>query len=235
MRFTTFTNKGSRENNTDAVLRIIDGDACAFIVVDGGEFCGDIASSVIIDAIQTELKSGIKVSDALIKKCIRTASERIKEKCVENDGFKKVRASCAMLITDGRKVIWGHIGNCRIYRLKGGKIKELTNDHTSAYKEFAEKKISFSEIAQKDEWPPLVSICYDNDLDADVSKAKSLFFEYSFILCSDGFWKNISGDELEQSTKMYENTKVCLCKMIDRIEAKCGDECDSVSAIMVNM
>ena len=235
MRFTMFTNKGGQEKNTDAVTRILDGDACAFVVVDGGEFCGDIAAPLILETIQNELKNGIKVSDALIKRCIRAASDKLKEKAEESDGFKKVKASCAMLITDGKKVIWGHIGNCRIYRMKNGKIKELTNDHTNAWKAFVNKELSFEEVSSNDKWPPLVSISYDNDLDADVSKVKSLFCEYSFLICTDGFWKNINGDEIEKCTKSHENTKVCLCKMIDFIEAKCNEDCDSVSAIMLNL
>lgn len=235
MRFTIFSNKGGMEKSTDAVLRVLDDDACVFVVVDGGEFCGDIAAPIIMEAIQNEFKGGIKVNDAFIKKCVRAAIEKLKEKTAESDGFKKVKASCAMLVTDGKKAIWGHIGNCRIYRLKSGKIKELTNDHTTAWKSFENKEISFGDVSKKDKWPPLVSISYDNDIEPDVSKVKNLFYEYSFILCTDGFWKNISGDEIEKCAKSHGNTKVCLCKMIDYVESNCDSDCDSVSAIMVNL
>ena len=60
MRFTTFTNKGTRENNTDTVSRIMFGNVCAFVVVDGGEFCGDISASIIADAIKAELKADLE-------------------------------------------------------------------------------------------------------------------------------------------------------------------------------
>lgn len=235
MRFTTFTNKGTKDNNTDSVARFIDGNVCAFVVVDGGEFCGDIAAPIIMDAIKAKLKGNIKVSGALIRDCIRAASDAIKKKTMEDSGFKNVKASCAMLITDEKKAVWGHIGNCRIYRLSNGKIKEVTDDHTSAYKEFLEKKISFDEIAKKDVWPPLVSINSDNDVDGDVSKIKNLFFKYSFILCTDGFWKNLTGNDIENSAKLYDNTKLCLCRMIDSIEGHGLIECDSVSAIIINV
>lgn len=235
MRFTTFTNKGTAKLNTDAVARFIEGNVCAFVVVDGGEFCGDIVSPIIMNAIKTELKSNIKVNSTVIRDCFRRAVDSIKAKALEDEGFKNIKASGAMLITDGKKAVWGHIGNCRIYRLFRGKIKEVSQDHTLAYRDFMEKKISFEDIAKQDSFPPLVSINAENDVDADMSKVKKLFFKYSFILCSDGFWKNILPAEIENSAKMHDSTKMSLCQMIDYIEGHNISECDSASAIVLTI
>jgi len=233
MRFTTFTNKGTRENNTDVVLRIMDGNVCAFVVVDGGEFCGDIAAPIIADVIKAELKSDMRVNGAIVRNCFRAANAAIKQKSDEDFGFKNVKASGAILITDGNKAVWGHIGNCRIYRLLHGKIREITSDHTQAYRDYVENKIAFEDIAENENCELMVSINADNEVDADVSNVKKLFFNYSFILCTDGFWKNIANTEIEES--ISKSTKVSLCAMIDKIESHGIIECDSVSAIVVNV
>lgn len=233
MRFTTFTNKGTRENNTDTVSRIMFGNVCAFVVVDGGEFCGDISAPIIADAIKAELKADMRVNGAVVRNCFRAANAAIKQKAEEDSGFKNVKASGAVLITDGNKAVWGHIGNCRIYRLLRGKIREITSDHTCAYKDYLENKISFEDIAENDNSELMVSISADNEVDADVSNIKKLFFNYSFILCTDGFWKNLTGSEIEES--ITQSTKLSLCKMIDKIESHNITECDSVSAIVVNV
>ncbi len=235
MRFSTFSHKGSRTQNCDRVEKIIQDGMCAFILADGGDFCGDIAAELICTTATDELKKDLRVDSAILSKCFEATQKTITEKAEHQEGFKNICASCAILLFDKDKAIWGHIGNCRVYCLKNSKVISVTDDHTEAYKKFSQNEIKYNDIAKLDNGMLLISINAKNTIGADVSDIKKIGEQHSFLVCSDGFWKNIDIEAIQDFKKESDGTKTWLSSMLSVIEKRAKADCDSISAAAISM
>lgn len=235
MRFSTFSHKGARIQNCDKVEKIIQDGVCAFIVTDGGSFCGDIAAELICAAATDELKKDLRVDSAVLGNCFRAIQKTVTEKAAEEDGFNNVYASCAILIFDKDKAIWGHIGNCRIYCLKKSKVTFITDDHTGAFKKFSQKDIEYNDIAKYDDGTLLISINAKNTIPADISEVRKTLEQYSFLLCTDGFWKNIDMEAIQDFKNESSGAKEWLASMLSIVEKRAKVDSDSISAIAITM
>ncbi len=235
MRFTTFSHKGSRAQNSDRAEKIIKDGVCAFVLADGGDFCGDIASELICTTATDELKKDLRVDSGIISNCFDVIRKTITQKAQMEEGFKNVCASCAILLFDKDRAIWGHIGNCRVYSIKSSKVISITDDHTEAFKKFSQNEIKYNDIAKLDNGTLLISINAENTISADVSQIKRIGEKHSFLLCSDGFWKNIDIEAIQDFKKESDNTKTWLASMLSVIEKRAKANSDSISAVAISM
>lgn len=233
MRFTSFSDKGGAQLNTDSVTRLIQDNVCAFITTDGGAFCGDIVAPIVEEAIIESLKKDMRVNSAVLRSCFENAHKKLSEKAIEDDGFKNAAVSCAVLIIDSDNAIWGHIGNCRIYRLKSGRIKSVTADHTNAYRKYKNKEIEYDKIAENDNGDLIVSINALGSADADISAVERHRNSGAFLLCSDGFWKNISTKNILTFAKSSLGAKEWLSSMLSHIEKNANPDTAGISAITI--
>ncbi len=235
MRFTTFSHKGSRAQSSDRVEKIIKDGVCAFVLADGGGFCGDIAAELICTTATEELKKDLRVDSAILNSCFDTIQKTLTQKAEVEEGFKNICASCAILLFDKDKAIWGHIGNSRIYCLKGSKVISVTDDHTEAFKKFSQNEIKYNDIAKLDNGTLLISINPQNTIGADISDVKRIGEQHSFLICSDGFWKNIDIDAMQDFKKESDGTKTWLGSMLSVVEKRAAADCDSISAVAISL
>lgn len=235
MRFSAFSHQGGQKLNCDSISKITQDGVCAFILSDGGSFCGDIVSSLICNTANSELKQDLRVDSAVLGRCFKKIQDTILEKTNEDEGFKNASASCAILIANKDRAVWGHIGNCRIYRLKRNKIISVTDDHTNAFKKFANKEIEYEDIAKYDDGSVLIGINAQNAIDADISDVKRINENNSFLMCSDGFWKGIDINTIQDFKKKSNGTKAWLGAMLTHIEKNVKNDCDSISAVAINL
>jgi protein phosphatase len=133
MSFWTTSETGLvRKDNQDSVF--ISGDGTVFCVADGmGGGCeGALASRMVCDEIQSEIDSGAADRVAAVERAIASADERIRNYAREK-GFKQMGSTVVLLLIDpdsGRCASICHVGDSRVYRIRNGKVDQLTDDHT---------------------------------------------------------------------------------------------------------
>jgi protein phosphatase len=92
--------------------------------------------------------------------------------------------------------IVGHIGDSRTYRLRKGRLEQLTQDHTIVQQQFEEGLISADQIKQH----PLRNVIFravgiKEELALDLVIGKR-FEEDIFLLCSDGLTDMIPDEQI---------------------------------------
>ena len=116
------------EKNEDAYL-VLDYQNL-YLVADGvgGGPSGDFASRTLVDSIYNKFKAG-KIDQDILLSAFRQISEDIHQVAGEQNlpGMATTFA-CAFFNDDNLTVL--HAGDSRIYRLRNGAIKQLTNDHS---------------------------------------------------------------------------------------------------------
>lgn len=126
-----------RENNEDSHLEIV--ERGIFCVADGmgGGDCGELASAWICKEIYNALRpqygdDSIYERMTLCEIALERANSRINAYAREND-FRQMGSTAAIMVFDPdnfRRAAVCHVGDSRIYRLRGDRLKQLTRDHT---------------------------------------------------------------------------------------------------------
>ena len=103
-----------------------------FIVVDGvgGQPGGERAAEIAIDAVRTRLERNTGSLVDRLREAVASANEAIHEESgVRPDLSGMACVLTAAVVNDGR-VCAGHVGDTRLYKLRGGAMVKLTHDHS---------------------------------------------------------------------------------------------------------
>jgi protein phosphatase len=111
----------------------------------GGAARGDIASST---AVQQLRKLDQRPTDdplALVAGALHRAHDRIGELVEEEPSLNGTSTTATVALFDGRQVAIGHVGDTRAYLYRGGKLSQLTKDHTFVQSLIDEGRITEAE------------------------------------------------------------------------------------------
>jgi protein phosphatase len=126
-----------RDNNEDSALA--DAKQRFFLVADGmgGQAAGEKASFLAVEIIPQKLTQALrfdadppeKVADA-INRAIEHANAEIIALGQVDPAYNQMGTTIAFLVNVGDTLYAGGVGDSRVYRLSGGKLEQLTTDHS---------------------------------------------------------------------------------------------------------
>lgn len=131
-----------RKLNEDYFL--VDPELGLYIVCDGmgGHAAGEIASSTAATSIHEHLLANAanlaSIDDggssdrieATMREAVELASAKIYKMGLSEQGKKGMGTTCCALLVRGDKGVMAHVGDSRLYMLRGGAIHQLSEDHT---------------------------------------------------------------------------------------------------------
>lgn len=201
--------RGARDNNQDAMGLF--GEDHVFAVADGmgGLEHGERVSAAVIELVRQraptlrERAAALHGADvaaarsqlfAEIEAVFTSAAAEI-YKMSEEQGAR-MGTTLTLAVLAGTRVVVGHIGDTRVYRVRGGEIEQLTEDHSVAAARLRRNQMSEAEYATS----PQKSVLYQSlgptaEVEADVIEA-SLQAGDVLILCSDGVWGSLSREQI---------------------------------------
>jgi serine/threonine protein phosphatase PrpC len=119
-----------RSNNEDRFH--FDPDRGIFLVIDGigGHAAGEKAADVALNMIRSRLERETGTAAERIREAIAVANNEIFRLARMNPEWTGM--ACVLTVTvveDGSAVI-GHVGDSRLYKIRGGHIQKVTHDHS---------------------------------------------------------------------------------------------------------
>ena len=189
-----------RKNNEDAFVVSPELDFCLAADGMGGAAAGEIASQIFADTTQEIFTGNTDRSQKevlyRIQEAFRAANEKIIEDIIQNASHKGMGCTAELLAFSDEGFIAGHIGDSRTYRLRKGRLEQLTQDHTIVQQQFEEGLISADQIKQH----PLRNVIFravgiKEELALDLVIGK-IFEEDIFLLCSDGLTDMIPDEQI---------------------------------------
>ncbi len=138
-----YTHKGRRPNNEDALMAAP--DLGLFLVADGmgGYEGGEIASALTVETVGDfyQLNAADRdvtwpvagdrnrsLEENIMGVALRLAHSRIRARRV--GPLSQMGSTAAALVLRHGLAIVGHVGDSRVYRLRGGRLVQLTTDHS---------------------------------------------------------------------------------------------------------
>ena len=218
--FTGLTDTGIvRSVNQDDYY--IDPEGRFFIVADGmgGHAGGQEASRIATEQIKTYLNESWDSdvsSDILLEEVINKANEGILKDQQDHPERGDMGTTVVILLFRNQKSWCAHIGDSRLYRLRGSELKQLTEDHTWVARALKAGEINL-EQARIHPWRHVLSQCLGRkDLQSVDIQTLDVQEGDRLLLCSDGLTEEVSDDLIES---ILESKTVCDQVATELIEA----------------
>lgn len=171
-----------------------------FVVADGmgGAQAGEVASLTAIQAFQAGLPEG--TPEESIERMIATANRNIHDQAHADPSLSGMGTTItvAAVDSDSERVVIGHVGDSRAYRLRNGIIQRLTKDH-SLVEEMRRRGQITEEQAEDHPQRSIITRALgpEPEVQADLATVPSEPGDI-FLLCSDGLTTMISDERIRE-------------------------------------
>ncbi|MBT8144013.1 MAG: protein phosphatase 2C domain-containing protein [Gammaproteobacteria bacterium] len=190
-----FSHIGNRAENQDMVEVLIGDHTVLGIVIDGmgGHSAGAEAARVSVATIAERFRNSqqpLPFPERFLVRAVAEAHDALVQLGSDDHLDDRPRATCALCLVQGDVAYWAHVGDSRIYHLRGGKLLQRTRDHTHVEMLLQEGLIEESEIASHP-MRSYVDQCLGGEASRPtVSVAGPMQLERDDIVlaCSDGVW-----------------------------------------------
>jgi PPM family protein phosphatase len=158
-----------------------------FAVADGmgGAQAGEVASKLAAAALEDTDHGALRGAEALVG-VIQEANRRVYERASEDPSATGMGTTMTVALVEEGHVTIGHVGDSRAYRVRDGKLEQLTEDHSLVNELMKSGKLS-AEEAETHPQRSVITRALGTDPDVDVETYTIETREGDlFLLCSDG-------------------------------------------------
>lgn len=152
----------------------------------GGAVRGDLASATAIDELRlldTRPRGDTTIE---VRSALQRAHERITQLIDIEPALNGTSTTVVVALFDGEQLTFGHVGDSRAYLLRGGRIRQLTRDHTFVQSLIDEGRLT-EEGARSHPNRNLILKALDGVHDADPDLfGLDLAIGDRVLICSDG-------------------------------------------------
>jgi serine/threonine protein phosphatase PrpC len=191
-----------RRRNEDAFVV----DPPLFAVADGmgGAQAGEVASRLAAAAFREYREADELGPEERVQAIIKEANRRIYDRARTDSEVSGMGTTVtAALLTDGRVVI-GHVGDSRAYRIRDGRLEQLTQDHSLVADLMRSGRLT-PEEAEGHPQRSVITRALGTDRDVDVD---TLVIEAEagdlFLLCSDGLSTMVSDADVLRTVEQAD-------------------------------
>lgn len=189
-----------RKTNEDTIL--LDPKLGLYVVLDGmgGANAGEVASQTARDAIREFVaarRSALSPKD-LLQGALRSGGSAVytaANKHKELHGMGTTVVAC--LVTEGGRVVIGHVGDSRAYLLRDGRLQALTRDHT-VVEELVDRGLLAVEEVDRHPYKNVLSRNLGARAETRVDLTEiQLQAGDRILLCSDGLYGYASAEAIQ--------------------------------------
>ena len=231
------TRVGNRRNQQDRIGFWQTSDCALLAVADGlgGHAYGEVAAQMAVDllgkAFEREAKPKLADPGAFLFKVMGAAHSEILREADRrrlDDTPRTVLVAC--VIQDGR-ACWTHVGDCRLYFLRQGRILHRTRDHTVVQQLIDEGRIREEALASHPERNRLLQ-CIGGYQAPRPDPASSSPLEKGdvLVLCSDGFWGPLTQRHMLHAL-LTRPLDRAVPELAELAEARAGGHSDNISVL----
>jgi protein phosphatase len=210
-----------RSHNQDAFAVLPAGDETQwrqlgyiFVVADGmgghavGELASQIASSIIPHTYQKHAEEG---PGPALHKAIQEANISIHARGQQNQEFAGMGTTSTALLLRPEGAWIGHVGDSRVYRIRGGQIEQLSFDHSWVWEMARRQGIRPQDLQPTEQRNNVIvrSLGPDPLVEIDLEGPHTIQDGDIFVLCSDGLSGQVSDNEIGAVAGVLPPAEAC--------------------------
>jgi protein phosphatase len=200
-----------RENNEDSFG--VAPEISLFVLSDGmgGLASGEVASRLAVDTILAHcreaganlslqltgehMESVSEISNRLAS-AVRLANQAVNNAARQNPAGQSMGATVVAVQFAGERMSLAHVGDSRVYRLRGNDIEQLTQDHSFVAEQMRQGRMTEQEASSSRLQNVLVrALGIEPEVEVDVTEELVLDGD-TVLLCSDGLTRELSDPQI---------------------------------------
>ena len=228
---------GGREENLDRVTTAVAEHAALLVVVDGmgghahGARAAQVTQQVIVEAFW---HSPQPLFDPLgfLHLTLGRAHEEVVKLGTHLALEQRPRATCAVCLVQQRASWWAHVGDSRLYHVRGTQLLTRSRDHSHVELLLREGLIS-AEQAHNHPMRNFVECCLGGDPvlpDMSLTRRRSLQPNDVLLVCTDGLWGGLKDSEIAAELGAPGALREKLLALGERAVQRSGSGSDNTSA-----
>ncbi|MDD6135277.1 MAG: Stp1/IreP family PP2C-type Ser/Thr phosphatase [Selenomonadaceae bacterium] len=175
-------------------------EPATYVVADGmgGHVAGEVASRMLVDSVRRKLTGTAAIGEDALCEAILAGNQAILESEKDHPDYKGMGTTATVMHIEGNEACWAHVGDSRLYLLRGGEMKQVTRDHSYVEELVAEGTITEEEAKVHPKRNFLTrAVGVQPDLTVD-SGHFLLEPQDILILATDGLMKLVEDEEIRQ-------------------------------------
>jgi protein phosphatase len=171
-----------------------------FMVADGmgAHAAGELASKMAADTVPHTYNKLIEEPPAeAIRKAVEDANGKIHSRGQANLDFRGMGTTASVLLLLPEGALVAHVGDSRVYRLRGNRLEQLSFDHSLVWEIKASRKMREEDIPSY--FPKNIitrSLGPSPQVQVDLEGPFPLAEGDTFLLCSDGLSGQVTDEEI---------------------------------------
>ena len=232
-----------RSHNEDSIAA--DADVGLAVLADGmgGYNAGEVASGIAVELIKTEMKKVLSATkpeelgngaERLIAEHSLRANATIFQASQSQPQYSGMGTTLVVALWHDNQVSVGHIGDSRMYRLRGGKLEQVTRDH-SLLQEQIDSGMITREQARHSQNKNLVTraVGIDPEVETEVHSYPVQAGDI-YLMCSDGLNDMVTDEDIETTlSSLAANLPLAAQQLVQQACDNGGR--DNVSVILVRI
>lgn len=236
LRFAAASDVGLvRKNNQDSGYA----SQTLFAVADGmgGAAAGDLASTVAIAHLAAA--DGDFAPDELLprlRNALNTAHAELTVRTEENPQLSGMGTTCVAFMRSGNKLAMAHIGDSRAYLLRGGKLTQITHDHTLVQYLVDTGQITAEQAKNHPKRNVIMRALSDDMGETEIALDESIreaVPKDRWLLCSDGLYGPVPLELIHSTLADIADLEECAQTLIGH--ALAGGAPDNVTVVIVDI
>jgi serine/threonine protein phosphatase PrpC len=231
------TRIGARQINQDRLGHWQTGESLLLAVADGlgGHLRGEVAAQIGIDLLGTAFRRDasprIADPDAFLTRALNAGHAAILREGQRLGLPETPRTVIVACVVQDGHVHWNHVGDCRLYFLRNGRILHRTRDHTVVQQLVDQGRIREEAITSHPERNRLLQCLGGYQAPRPEPAARERLEKGDvLLLCSDGFWGPLTQRQLLHAI-MARPLAEAIPELVALAEARAGPQCDNVTVL----
>lgn len=241
-----------RPHNEDSTVSDLQNGLVVLADGMGGYKSGEVASAIAVTTILHDVTTDIKIHHpaktkkapspakspkheaTLIKNSINHANSNIYKMAEMDEQCRGMGTTVVAGLFHDDVVTIGHVGDSRMYRLRGGNLQQITKDH-SLIQELIDRKLYTPEEAYAKMPKNLVTrgLGLDIVVEVDIIEEKMLP-EDIYLMCSDGLNDMVNDEEIHLTLSKYSANLVQAATSLIQVANNKGGK-DNISVMLVRI
>jgi serine/threonine protein phosphatase PrpC len=240
------TNVGMKRNHNEDNFSIIE-ESGLYIVADGmgGHASGEVASKMAVDAMQEfftatandpertwpyKMDRSKGYEENRLITGIKLANLRIYESSQRDSRQRGMGTTIVTIFAVEDGVYIAHVGDSRVYRMRDGKIEQLTEDHSLLNDYIKMKRLTPEEIANFPHKNVIVRALGMKDTVKVDTRFEQPKANDTYLLCSDGLSGPVNDPDILDIMTRAPDLKSAATTLIERANANGGP--DNITCVL---
>ena len=204
----------NRPGNEDACGYFIEGPEAAVLVVAdgiGGYEGGEIASRMAVDITIEAYRESPPVWGAAkrLQRAVQRANIEIHNRAIAVPELRRMGTTLTAVVVEGGRMSAAHVGDCRLYLARRGRISQMTKDHTMVGERVRMGLLSAASARNHPD-RSMLSRSLGRELIVSVDRlSMPLVQNDHLLLCSDGLYNVFEDHEIEHLLQPGDAAAIC--------------------------